>query len=223
MKKLKYLLPLILVLVCSRWSFAQQQFSDAEITYSVAVEPPKGSAAINSNLSDGTLVYNFKNNLFRSEMHIGQAIYTNIHDSRSNSAVVLIDAGTNKYLIKMNATQLQEEDKRFEGVTFTDGTETEQIAGYNCKEAIGKLADGSTFTVYYTPDLIPENKDYSDRFKGLKGLPLKFIMTTRSDMTMTMTATKVTITPQPSALFATPTSGYRLLTYEELQNMRKKR
>jgi hypothetical protein len=221
MKKLLYLF-LFTFFASAQIVFARQQFSDAEVTYAVTVEPPEGSGEMaNPNLAGGTLVYNFKNYLFRSEMHLGQAVYTNIHDSRTNSAVVLINAGANKYLIKMNESQLKEEGKRFEGITFRDGGETMKIAGYDCRMAVGELADGSTFTVYYAPGLLPENKDYSERFKGLKGVPLKFIMTTRNHMKMTMTATRVTIAPQARALFVTPTSGYRLLTYEELQSMRK--
>lgn len=220
MKKLHYLF-LLTFFAGSPVAMAQRQFSDAEVTYSVKVEPADGSSSpVSSALSDGTLTYNFKNYLFRSQMNIGHSIYTHIHNSRANSAVVLIDVAAGKYLIKMNQSQLNKEDQRFAGLRFTDGNQTMKIAGYACKMATGKLANGSTFIVYYTPDLMPENKDYSDRFKGLKGLPLKFVMTTRNNMKMTMTATQVTLAPQSGALFITPTSGYRLLTYEELQSMR---
>lgn len=123
----------------------------------------------------------------------------------------------------MNEAQLKQEDARFQGVSFTDAGGTKEIAGYNCKKATGKLKDGSTFTVYYAPNLIPENTDYSERFAGLKGLPLEFTMTTKKDMKMTMTATKVSIAPQPAAMFNTPNSGYRLLTYDELQSMRNQK
>lgn len=224
MKKVLYLI-LFTPLVFLQSTFAQQSFSDAEVTYSVKVDPSQGaSTASNSNVDGSTLIYQFKNYLFRSEMQIGQTTYTNIHDSRNKSAVVLIHSGANNYLIKMNEAQLRQEDKRFEGIIFTEVPgETEKIAGYTCKKAVGKLQDGSSFIVFYTPDLVPENDDYSERFKGLKGLPLKFITTSSKNMKMTMTATKVTIAPQASALFATPTSGYRLLTYDELQSMRSKR
>lgn len=221
MKKLVYLIFSLSVFFLHP-ALAQQQFSDGEVVYSVKIDPPAGQAA-NTNFEGSTLVYSFKNYLFRSDIHIGQTTYINIHNSRTHSAVVLIDAGSNKYLIHMNEAQLKEEDARFQGVTFSDAGGIKEIAGYNCKKAMGKLKDGSEFTVYYAPDLVPENKDYSDRFTGLKGLPLEFTMTTRNDMKMTMTATKVTIAPQPGAKFNTPDSGYRLLTYNELQNMRNQR
>lgn len=220
MKKLFYLAFLTPVIFCQA-TVAQQRFSDAEINYTVDVDPgPSGNAA--ANFEGSTLVYNFKNYLFRSEMNIGQTTYTNIHNDQAHSALVLIDAGPNKYMIKMNESQLKKEDAKYQGIVFSDAGETKKIAGYDCKKALGKLQDGSSFIVYYTPDLMPENQDYSERFKGLKGLPLEFIMTTHSGVKMTMTATKVTVAPQPSALFATPTSGYRLLTYDELQSMRNR-
>lgn len=209
------------MLVTGLKSFAQQQFSDAEIDYSVQVELPSGTPAnAAAAFQNSRLEFYFKNYLFRSDMTLGSTTYTTIHNSRANSAVTLIDAGAQKYLIRMNAADLAKEGDRYQGMTFADVPGTKTIAGYACRKAIGKLKDGSTFTVYYDPDLIPANLNYSERFQGLKGLPLYFETTTHSGVKMTMTAVKVNITQQLSSIFDTPQSGYRELTYAELQSMR---
>ncbi|MGH2643686.1 MAG: hypothetical protein ACRDE2_07055, partial [Chitinophagaceae bacterium] len=76
-------------------------------------------------------------------------------------------------------------------------------------------------TVYYAPDLIPGNATYSERFEGLKGLPLYFETTTPQGIKMAMTATSINIAQQPSSKFDIPTSGYREISYAELENLRK--
>jgi GLPGLI family protein len=205
-------------------AFAQQPFSDAEITYAVKVDLPSGaSPQLAAAFEDSRLVYSFKNYLFRSDMNVGKTTYTNIHNSRNNSAITLIDAGPNKYLIRMSAADLAKESARFDGLRYTNEPGEKQIAGYSCKKALGKLSDGSSFTVYYSPELIPEFKDFSPRFKGLDGFPLAFEMTTSHHLKMTMTATSVSIAPQPTAKFQTPTSGYRAMSYTELENLRNRK
>lgn len=201
---------------------AQQQFSDGEIVYSVKVDLPAGtSSAMASAFQSSRLIFTFKNYLFRSDMFLGKTTYTTIHNSRDNSAVSLIEAGSEKYLIRMNAEDWAKETARYRGITFTDASGSMTVAGYKCRQATGKLKDGSTFTVYYTPQLIPENTTYSERFEGLNGLPLYFEATTPRGIKMTMTATSVNISQQPASKFDTPSSGYREISYAELQNLRK--
>ena len=60
----------------------------------------------------------------------------------------------------MTQADWREANKKYEGVTFTMENEFKTIAGYKCQKAIGKLKDGSTFTVYFTSELIPENYDF---------------------------------------------------------------
>jgi len=222
MNRLTYFLLLSIPLLIQEPVSAQQKFSDGEITYDVQVDLPPGTPAQNAAaLAGSRLIYSFKNYLFRSDIYFGKTTYTNIHNSRDHSAVTLITTGPNKYLIRMNEADLAKESARYDGVTFTDEGSEKKIAGYNCRKAMGKLKDGSTFTVYYTPDLIPEDMEYNARFKGLKGLPLAFEMTTSHHLKMTMTASNVVIGPQPSVKFRTPVSGYREITYNELENLRK--
>lgn len=201
---------------------AQQPFSDGEIIYSVKVDlPPGGSPQAANAFQNSRLIFTFKNYLFRSDMSLGKTTYVTIHNSRDHSAVSLIDAGPEKYLIRMNAEDWAKETADYKGLTFTNVSGSMEIAGYKCQKAVGKMKDGNTFTVYYAPQLIPENSTYSERFEGLKGLPLSFETNTPQGIKMTMTATSVNISQQPSSKFDTPSGGYREITYAELENLRK--
>src|SRR5699024_10627677 len=91
--------------------FGQRKFSDGEIDFSIRVVN-KGSLspkAVNM-LEGGKLVYNFKNHLFRSDMHIGKTEYVNVYNSRDHSGLSLIKAGADKnYLVRMRPEDLKEE------------------------------------------------------------------------------------------------------------------
>jgi len=221
MKKILFIALIPCVLFVCRTE-AQKQVSDAQITYRIKVDLPEGApAAAAAQFENSHLVYAFKNYLFRSDMYVGQKTYSNIRNSRDHTAVSLIDnGGPVKYLIRFDPQELAKESSRFDGITFKDGNGTRKIAGYACREATGQLKDGTTFTLYYTPELLTEDTDYNDRFKGLKGIPLEFETTTRHHVTMTMTATDVSLAPQPRSVFAVPTSGYREISYSELQRLR---
>lgn len=221
MKKFLLLLLISSVLFVGRLQ-AQKQVSDAQITYQVKMDLPAGvPASAAAQFEQSRLVYSFKNYLFRSDMYIGGKTYSNIRNSRDHTAVSLIDnGGGTKYLIRFDPQELARESGRFEGVRFLDGDGARKIAGYVCKEATGQLKDGTSFTLYYTPDLVTEDQDYNDRFRGLKGLPLEFETTTRHHVKMTMTATQISLAPQPRAVFAIPTSGYREISYDELEQLR---
>jgi GLPGLI family protein len=77
-------------------------------------------------------------------------------------------------MIKMTPAEWKTSNKKYEGSTFTYENEFKTIANYNCQKAIGKLADGSTFTVYFTKELVPVNKDFQYLNKNLPGLAMQY-------------------------------------------------
>lgn len=214
--------PLFLIFVFTLFSHfpatSQQKFAEGKIIYSVDAEDvsPQMSAAFKNS----RLVFHFKNYLFRSEMQVGPTTYVNIRNGRNHSGITLINSGANKFLIRMDAGELKRESADLDGITFQNEPGTKEIAGYTCQKAIGKLKNGNTFTVYYTPDLVPVFSDYSPRFSGLKGIPLQFDMDTKNGNHLVMTATNVDLGLQPAVLFNTPTSGYRELSYQEFEKLR---
>jgi GLPGLI family protein len=146
------------------------------------------------------------------------ASFTTIHDSRTGTAVILQEVSGTRLLIRMNAENWNDKNKRYEGVTFTNTDEKKVVAGYNCTKAIAKLKDGATFTVYYTNEIIPENQDYSYQFKGLNGLPLEYELT-QKELKIKYTVSKISLNPVPASKFDIPKSGYREMTYEESRKL----
>ncbi|MGZ5220160.1 MAG: hypothetical protein ACXWC7_08780, partial [Chitinophagaceae bacterium] len=105
-------------------------------------------------------------------------------------------------------------NRKYEGSTFTYENEFKTIAGYNCQKALGKLTDGSMFTVYFTKDLVPVNKDFQYLNKNLPGLAMQY-EATMGKQKVTYTVSSINFNLVPAAKFDLPKSGYRVMTYEE--------
>ena len=81
------------------------------------------------------------------------------------------------------------------------------------------MPDGSTFTVYYTKDIIPENREYEYQFRSLAGLPLEYELN-QGNLKIKYTVSQINLNPVPAAKFDIPKSGYREMTYQESKKMK---
>jgi hypothetical protein len=88
------------------------------------------------------------------------------------------------------------------------------IAGYSCLSATASKPGGYNITVFYTRDLIPENKAYDPPFKNLDGLPLEYEFS-KDKLQIKYVLASINLNPVPASKFDIPTSGYREMTYEE--------
>ncbi len=137
-----------------------------------------------------------------------------IIDGKTGDVTVLKDYGEQKYMIKMTPANWQQSNKKYEGINFTYLNEYKTIAGYNCQKATGNLSDGSTFTVYFTKELLPVNKDFQYLNKNLPGLALQY-EATLGKMMVTYTVSTINFNPISQSKLDLPKSGYRVMTYEE--------
>ena len=90
----------------------------------------------------------------------------------------------------------------------------------NNKKAIAKMTDGKTFEVYYTPELVPANKEYDPTFSTLPGLAIQYEIES-GKMKFKYTLSKINYDAVQVSLFDFPVAGYRVMTYEENQNLKK--
>jgi GLPGLI family protein len=193
--------------------FAQRLVSDAKIVYKI--ETPEADAAFEG----GTLTQYMKGHLSRVDIDFKVVHYSYLINSKDESVVTLINNHGDKYLIRTGKEEYTKELREYTQVQFKDAGETKQIAGYNCKKAIGKMQDGKTFEVYYTTDLLPENKQYNRRFINLKGIPLEFEIINKNGSKMHMIAQKVDLYAVPGSFFDVPKTGYKEISKEELKKM----
>ncbi|MBZ5855654.1 hypothetical protein [Flavihumibacter profundi] len=199
---------------------AQKKVSDITIVYDAVINTGSAEPKMADAFDGATTTVFLKGGLSRSEMVSAVASFTTIHDSRSGSAVVLQEFGGQKLLIRMTPDDWKDKNRKYEGIKFTTTNETKILAGYSCKKAVAQLKDGSSFTVYFTEDIIPENNDYNSQFTNLKGLPLEYELK-QGNLNIRYVVAQVNLNPVPVSKFDIPKTGYRELTYEESKKGRK--
>lgn len=215
---MKKYISLVLNLLVLSTAFGQKKVSELTLVYDASVSSSASAGSKDPKMADAfdgaiTTVY-LKGSMSRTELTSALYSSTTIRDSKAGTAVVLREVSGQKLLIRMTAANWEEKNKRYKGLVFTDTKETKVIAGYNCTKAEAKQADGTTLTVYYTTEIIPENKDYDSQFKNLNGLPLEYELV-QGKLTIRYTVSKINMNPVPVSRFDIPKTGYREMTYDE--------
>jgi len=203
------------LIIASLPSMAQKRISEGTISYDIVIntgtDKPQGA----DFLDGATSAVYIKGPKTRTEMVSPLGTQSTIIDGTKNFIVILKEYGEQKYMINLKPDDWKDANKKYEDVSFTyDNTASRTILGYKAAKAIGKLKDGTTFTVWYTTDLLPENKDFQYANKNLPGLALEY-ETNMGNLKVTYTVSKISFSPVPAAKFDIPKSGYRMLTYDE--------
>lgn len=213
MKHKLYIAVIIGVLFCADL-FAQKRLTEATITYDIVVNTNNSKPQAADLLDGATSVIYLKGRSSRSEMVSSLGTQSTVVNGNTGNVTILKDYGEQKYMITMTPANWKESNKKYEGVTFTYTEEYKKIAGYDCQKAIGKLADGTSFTVYFTKDLLPVTKDFQYLNKNLPGLAMQYEASI-GQLMVTYTVSSVKFDPVPQIKFDLPKTGYRVMTYEE--------
>jgi GLPGLI family protein len=212
--KIYRLLFVVVILMTGSGMMAQKKVSELTLVYDASISTGNNQPKLADAFDGATTTVYISGTMSRSEMSSALAAFATIHDARTGTAVVLQEISGQKLLIRMTPDNWKDKNRKYEGITFANTDETKTIAGYKCIKAIATMKDGSTFSVYYTKDLVPENTDYNALFKNLEGLPMEYELT-QKDLKIKYTVSKINMNPVPASKFDIPKSGYRELTYEE--------
>ena len=212
--KLYYPILLLICVFISLDSSAQKNLSEGSLIYNISVETGNTQPKMADMLDGATTTVYLKGNESRTEMVSGLGSEATIYNATTRNGVILKDYSSQKLMITLTPEDWDKNNKKYDGIIFENTGETSVIAGFNCKKAIAKLKDGSSFTVYYTTDINLINKDYDYQFKTLSGLAVQYEMQT-GKMTFKFTLAKINYSLVAASKFEIPKSGYRVLTYEE--------
>lgn len=193
---------------------AQKRLTEATITYSIVINTNNPSPKASDMLDGATSIIYLKGNSSRSDMVSSLGTQSIINDGKTGDVTILKDYGQQKYMISLTADNWKQYNQKNEGVTFTYENEYKTIAGYKSQKAIGKLTNGNTFTVYFTKELLPVNKEFQYLNKNLPGLAMEY-EATQGDTKVTYTVSNINLNLVPAAKFDIPKTGYRVMTYEE--------
>jgi GLPGLI family protein len=202
-----------IVFILGLSAIAQKKLTEATISYDIVINTGTSRPRAADFFDGATSTVYLKGGKSRTEMVSSLGTQATLVDGKNVS--VIKEYGQQKYIIQMNADNWKDANKKFEDVSFTYTDETKTILGYKCKKAIGKLSDGTSFTVWYTTDLVPENKDFQYVNRSLPGLAMQYESNMSGNLTVTYTVSKINFNPVPASKFDLPKNGYRILSYEE--------
>mgnify|MGYP000495226312 CR=1 FL=1 len=213
MKILK--LGLIILLLLSAFAVrAQKVITEGTLVYNISIQTGSSEPKMADMLDGATTTIYIKGNQSRSELISGLGSEVTIYDSKKGSGVILKDYSGQKLMITLTKDDWDKKNSKYEGITFEPTNETLTILGYNCKKAIARLIDGSSFVVYYTPELEVADKNYDSQFKNLPGLALQYEWQS-GKMRFKYTLSKINFENVSASKFDIPKSGYRVMTYAE--------
>lgn len=214
MKKITHIVTSVLALVSFIQVSAQKKLTEGTISYDIVINTSNKTPQAADLLDGATSVIYLKGNSSRSEMISSLGTQATVIDGKTSAVTVLKEYGDQKYMIKMTQQNWKESNKKYEGIQFTYLNEYKTIAGYNCQKAIGKLADNSTFTVYFTKEIESVSKDFQYLTKDLPGLAMQY-EASMGKMMVTYTVSSINFNPVLQSKFDLPKSGFRVMTYEE--------
>ncbi len=215
--KINYLLLLFLCLGALS-SKAQKTFSEGTLVYNMSVETGSGQPKMADMFDGATTTVSLKGSLSRVELVSGLGKEATIHNSKNGTAVILKDYSGQKLMITLTAADWEANNNKYKGITFENTGESAVISGYKCQKAIAKLSNGTTFTVFYTPDVKVANITYDPQFTSLPGLAVQYEMIS-GKMQFKFTLSKITYENIPASKFEIPTTGYRVMTYKETKSV----
>lgn len=211
---MKQILVFTIACILSLGVVAQKKISEGTISYDIVINTGSDKPRAADFFDGATSTVYLKGNKSRTEMVSSLGTQSTIIDGAKNTITILKEYGEQKYMIQLNPANWKEANKKYENVQFSFTDETKTILGYKTTKAIGKLADGTNFTVWYTTDIVPDNKDFQYANKSLPGLAMEY-ESNMGNLKVTYTVSKLNINPVPAAKFDLPKSGYRVMTYEE--------
>jgi GLPGLI family protein len=204
----------ILYLLTSIPATAQKKVSELTLVYDYSIGLEGNEPKQPEGNETATHTVYIKGSKSRSEMTNALFSSTTFFDANTGNAVILKEVSGQKLLIRLTADNLAERNSLYDGLVFTDTTGTKDIAGYKCVEAIGRTKSGATITVYYTKDVVPQNRDYDPQFKNLVGLPLEYELAS-GNVKIRYRVSRINFNPVPVSRFDIPRTGYREMNYEE--------
>lgn len=220
MKTVKFFGILLFLLSIKLFSFAQKTISEGKMVYDIVIQNGNKEPQLADALDGGTVTVLIKGGQSRSDMVSALGKESTIHETKSGNAVILKEYSGQKLMITLTKENWEAKNKAYNDIKFELSDDTKVIAGYTCKKAEAKMPNGKSLTVYYSPDLLVNNKEYNATFKNLNGLPLQYEYES-GNMKYKYTLSKINFDPVPASKFDFPKSGYRVMTYEENQQMRK--
>lgn len=214
------LLFLITNIIIMGHSFAQKMVNEATVSYKISTESTNDKAAMAKSLEGATLTVYIKGTQSRTDMVSAMGSESNLYDSKSGKGTILKQYSGQKLMITLTAGNWSKKNQFYQNMKFKIDNSAQTIAGLKCWKATGETPDGNTVIIYFAPDVVLANNKYDNSFTQLPGLPVQYELQS-GKLKFKYLLSNVSYDPVPAAKFEIPKAGFRIMTYEETQQLRK--
>ncbi len=216
----KVFFSLLTAAVFTTGTMAQKQVSEATLNYDIAIQSVNDKPALSKSLDGAKLTLYIHGTSNRTDMVSSLGTESNLYDSKTGKGYILKEYSGQKLMISLTKANWAQKNQLFQSMKFTIDNNEQMIAGFKCKKATATLENGDPFVVYFTPDIVPSNKEYNNAFKNLPGFPVQYELQS-GKLKFTYTLTGISYESIPDSKFDLPKSGFRVMTYDENQQLKK--
>lgn len=205
----------ILLTICSGLFFAavlqaQRRLSEATLIYQVHMIEADSLTRQPGVAEEAVSTCYLKGANSRTDLITSVGKQSTIFISKSPQVILLKEYGNQRYLTRLTRAQWEQSNNRYRDARIELKTDTLRIKGYRCFKALITLADSSVYSMWYTTELVPLNREFLPLAGAVPGLIMSF-ETLLGGSKVRYDIDQIVMAPVPQLLFDIPESGYRLL------------
>ncbi len=220
MKTVLHSVCFLIAVVFSLNGFAQKTLNEGILTYNISIETANGEKKVANALNGATLTLYITKDKSRTEVVNTLGTEATFFDAKIGKGYLLREYSAQKLMITVNADNWAQKNKTNNNLVFKTDNETVSIGSYACRKATATTADGKNYTVYFDPSITLANKTYNSAFPQLQGLPVQYELQS-GNLIFKYTLTKNSADVIATNKFEIPKTGFRSMTFEENQQLKK--
>lgn len=208
--RVRFILAIGCVLFFAAGLQAQRRLTEATLVYKVLRVGADSLDSQSATTEQALSTCYLKGANSRTDLVTSVGKQSTIFISKSPQVVLLKEYGNQRYLTRLTRAQWERSNDRYKDARIDLMPDTGRIKGYRCAKALVTLTDSSVYTIWYTSELLPLNKEFLPLAGAVPGLILSF-ETWLGNAKVRYEIEQVVMAPVPQLLFDIPESGYRLL------------
>ncbi|MBM3412064.1 MAG: hypothetical protein FJY19_01600 [Bacteroidetes bacterium] len=207
---------LSLCIILSETLSAQRRLTEATLHYTVESATADSSTQVLLQGVSYTCYIKGVNSRMELESVMGKE--STLLLGKTGQVVILKEHGAQHYLTRLNSVQWQQLNQLYDDAQLKLLPDTLLISGYPCKKALFQFTNGTTREVWYTTQVIPNYREFQLFAKKIPGLLVQYEATFGKTPVL-FKLKEVNYNPVQAALFDVPEKGFRILKWEQGENV----